>query len=151
MLYYVHCGGDDLDTVGLGRGDAFAQSSHGGMGTLDWADTEAMVDEAIKQGIADPNRLAIAGHSQGGYLAAWACTQTDRFKAAVASACVSDWGSLVLGSDLPDMEVNRSISYLFEIFLILCPTVRPIWLAMRHGLLANHNTSGPAQSDMSRI
>jgi acetyl esterase/lipase len=119
------------------------------MGTLDWEDVETMVDEAINQGIADPQKLAIAGHSQGGFLAAWACTQTNRFKAAVAAAGISDWGTLILQSDLPDLEVSPCFPG-FTYFLI-CSLVRLIWPEARRGLQMNQSISNPAQSDTSKI
>ena len=53
----------------------------------------AGVDDLIRRGIADPNRLGIAGWSYGGYMAAWATTQTTRFKAAVVGAGMSDVAS----------------------------------------------------------
>jgi dipeptidyl aminopeptidase/acylaminoacyl peptidase len=52
------------------------------------------VDEAVRLGIADPNRLYLWGHSFGGYGVYGLLTQTDRFNAAVASAGVSDLISL---------------------------------------------------------
>lgn len=67
-----------------------------GWGTGPFKDVMAGVDELIRRGVADPERLGIAGSSYGGYMAAWAITQTDRFKAAVASSGVynmmSDFG-----------------------------------------------------------
>jgi dipeptidyl aminopeptidase/acylaminoacyl peptidase len=48
------------------------------------------VDQAIKLGIADPKRLGLMGHSAGGYAVYGLITQTDRFRAAVASAGTSD-------------------------------------------------------------
>lgn len=45
-------------------------------------DTEAGVDYLINQGLADPDRLGIMGFSYGAYAAAWAITQTNRYKAA---------------------------------------------------------------------
>jgi hypothetical protein len=66
--------------LGIGRGDAFAR--HIPLGTVDWTDLDSMIDAAVKSGIADPDRLAIAGHSQGGFLALWGVTVSKRFKAA---------------------------------------------------------------------
>lgn len=98
---------DNSGLLGMGRGDAFAGNANGGMGTLDWEDTKTMLDEAVLQGIADPSRLAIAGKSQGGFLTAWGVTRLDSpFKAGIMIDGVSDWGSLVLSSDLPDFEVR---------------------------------------------
>ncbi|HET8910468.1 MAG TPA: prolyl oligopeptidase family serine peptidase, partial [Ktedonobacteraceae bacterium] len=44
------------------------------------------------------------GWSQGGFMTAWAVTQTDRFKAGIMGAGVSDWGLMVVASDLPTFE-----------------------------------------------
>lgn len=55
------------------------------------------VDALVKDGIADPDHLAIGGYSYGGYLTNWLITQTTRFKAAVTSAGVvehvANWGN----------------------------------------------------------
>ena len=61
--------------------------------TADAIEDMAGVDWAIAHGIADPDRLAIGGWSYGGYMAAWAVTQTNRFKAAVSGAPVIDLAS----------------------------------------------------------
>ncbi|HEX8525762.1 alpha/beta hydrolase family protein, partial [Allosphingosinicella sp.] len=46
----------------------------------------AAVDAAIAEGYIDPDRLAVQGHSFGGYAAAAVIGQTNRFKAAVAQS-----------------------------------------------------------------
>lgn len=55
------------------------------------------VDALVKDGIADPNQLAIGGYSYGGYMTNWLITQTTRFKAAVTGAGavehVANWGN----------------------------------------------------------
>jgi dipeptidyl aminopeptidase/acylaminoacyl peptidase len=89
---------------GLGRGQAFAASVRGDMGGAEWRDVLAAVDAAVEGGIADPERLGVGGWSQGGFLSAWAVTQTDRFKAAVVGAGVTDWSMLSLTSDVPSFE-----------------------------------------------
>jgi dipeptidyl aminopeptidase/acylaminoacyl peptidase len=56
------------------------------------------VDKLIDVGIADSNRLAIGGHSYGGYATYALATYTNRFKAAIAanglSDLISDYGTL---------------------------------------------------------
>jgi dipeptidyl aminopeptidase/acylaminoacyl peptidase len=55
------------------------------------------VDALIKDGIADPDHLTIAGYSYGGYMTNWLITQTTRFKAAVTGAGavehIGNWGN----------------------------------------------------------
>ncbi len=89
---------------GMGHGEQFAAAARGDVGGADYGDVMAAVDAAIARGLADPERLGIGGWSQGGFMTAWAITQTDRFKAAIMGAGVSDWGMMVLTSDVPDFE-----------------------------------------------
>ncbi len=89
---------------GLGHGNAFATAARGDVGGADYRDIMAAVDAAIARGIADPERLGIGGWSQGGFMTAWAVTQTNRFKAGVMGAGVSDWNMMTMSSDLPTFE-----------------------------------------------
>jgi dipeptidyl aminopeptidase/acylaminoacyl peptidase len=89
---------------GLGHGHWFATQARGNVGVGDFADVLAGVDAAIERGIADPERLGIGGWSQGGFMTAWAVTHTNRFKAAVMGAGVSDWNMMTLTSDMPEFE-----------------------------------------------
>ena len=89
---------------GYGHGEAFAGAVRGAVGQADFGDVMSMVDAAVARGVADPERLGIGGWSQGGYMSAWAVTQTDRFKAAIMGAGVSDWGAMVTTSDVPNFE-----------------------------------------------
>lgn len=52
------------------------------------------VDAAIETGIVDPGNVAIHGHSWGGYQTAFLITQTDKFKAAVAGAPLTNMISM---------------------------------------------------------
>jgi dipeptidyl aminopeptidase/acylaminoacyl peptidase len=73
-----------------GYGQKFLASNRGDWGGGDFKDVMAGVDDLVRRKIADPNRLAIAGWSYGGYMSEWAITQTDRFKAAVCGAGMAD-------------------------------------------------------------
>ncbi len=74
-----------------GWGIEFAEANVGDLGGLDFQDIMTGVDALIERGIADPKRLGFGGWSYGGFLTAWCITQTNRFKAAVAGAAVTNW------------------------------------------------------------
>lgn len=87
-----------------GRGLAFAEANLGDMGGGDFRDIMAGIDAVIGMRIADPDRLGIAGWSYGGFMAAWAVTQTDRFKAAVVGAGITNWLSFHGTSNIPTWD-----------------------------------------------
>ena len=77
----------------FGQGEAFTRANVKDLGYGDWRDDLAGIDAAIAAAPIDPNRLGLMGWSYGGYMAMWAETQTDRFKAIVAGAGVVNWQS----------------------------------------------------------
>jgi dipeptidyl aminopeptidase/acylaminoacyl peptidase len=74
-----------------GQGEAFTQANVKDFGYGDLRDILSGVSTAQKRAPIDPERVGITGWSYGGYMTMWALTQTDRFKAAVAGAGLSDW------------------------------------------------------------
>ena len=74
----------------VGYGQKFVEANRGDWGGGDFKDVMAGVEDLVKRGIADPNRLGIGGWSYGGYMAEWAITQTNDFKAAVSGAGKAD-------------------------------------------------------------
>lgn len=76
-----------------GYGHRFTVMNRQDWGGADFKDVMAGVDFLIAKGIADPQRLGIGGWSYGGYMAEWAITQTNRFKASVCGAGMSDIAS----------------------------------------------------------
>ena len=97
----------------VGWGTAFTESNVGDMGGMDWQDIMAGVDYCIAQGFADQNRLGLAGWSYGGFMTAWGITQTDRFKAAMMGAAITDWLSFHGTSNLAvwDQVANDASPY----------------------------------------
>jgi dipeptidyl aminopeptidase/acylaminoacyl peptidase len=89
---------------GFGHGAEFARAVRGAVGVADWPDVESGLERLVEEGVADPDRLALGGWSQGGYMTAWGVTQTTRFRAGVMGAGVSDWGMMVAESDVPTFE-----------------------------------------------
>jgi dipeptidyl aminopeptidase/acylaminoacyl peptidase len=59
----------------------------------DYKDLMIGVDEVVKRGYVDPNKLGVTGGSGGGLLTDWTVTQTHRFHAAVAQRDIADWTS----------------------------------------------------------
>jgi dipeptidyl aminopeptidase/acylaminoacyl peptidase len=75
----------------FGEGERFAAANVRDLGHGDLRDVLAGIDAAEKVAPIDDARLGITGGSYGGFMTMWAVTQTDRFKAAVAAAGISDW------------------------------------------------------------
>ena len=88
-----------------GRGVSFADAVLGDMGGKDFQDILYGIDYLVERGLVDGNRLAIGGWSNGGYLAAWAVTQTTRFKAAVMGAGISDWHNMHAQTNIADADI----------------------------------------------
>jgi dipeptidyl aminopeptidase/acylaminoacyl peptidase len=77
----------------FGQGEAFTQANVKDFGYGDLGDILAGVDLVEAKYPVDPARVGITGWSYGGFMAMFAVTQTQRFKAAVAGAGISDWQS----------------------------------------------------------
>ena len=79
-----------------GYGQKHAQAIFADWGNKDFQDDMAMVDYAIEQGIADPDKLGVGGWSYGGISTDFIIAQTTRFKAAISGAggalFASDYG-----------------------------------------------------------
>jgi dipeptidyl aminopeptidase/acylaminoacyl peptidase len=69
-----------------GRGQAFQKAIFADWGNKEVVDLLGAVDEAVRLGIADPDRLGLGGWSYGGILTDYTITRTTRFKAAVSGA-----------------------------------------------------------------
>jgi dipeptidyl aminopeptidase/acylaminoacyl peptidase len=93
-----------------GYGQKFADGSINDWGGGDYRDLMKGVDEALARfPFLDKDRMGVMGGSYGGYMTNWVITQTDRFKAAVASASLSNlisFYSTSLYQDLIHAEFN---------------------------------------------
>lgn len=89
-----------------GRGVKFADAVVGDMGGKDYQDILRGVDYLVSRGLVDGTRVGICGWSYGGFMTAWAISQTTRFKAAVMGAGISDWHSFHAQSNLSDWDVR---------------------------------------------
>lgn len=82
-----------------GYGDAFLRDMIGHYFQNAHLDVMAGVDEVIRRGIADPDRMAKMGWSAGGHMTNKIVTFTDRFKAASSGAGAAQWVSMYAQSD----------------------------------------------------
>jgi len=89
-----------------GYGSAFLGAIYQHFGDRAYRDVDSATDYAIAQGWADPNRLAMFGWSAGGFMTSWTVTQTNRYKAAVEGAGITDWGSFIWTSDLEQIDYD---------------------------------------------
>jgi dipeptidyl aminopeptidase/acylaminoacyl peptidase len=77
----------------LGQGEDFVKAVRKDMGHGDLRDILAGIDAVEKKYSVDDDRIGITGWSYGGFMSMFAPTQTQRFKASVAGAGLSDWQS----------------------------------------------------------
>jgi len=98
-------------------------------------DILAGVDALVKEGYADPDKLAIGGYSYGGYMTNWLITETTRFKAAVTGAGAvehaANWGNddttwddswYLNGRPWESPELYQSEAALFRMNRVKTPT-----------------------------
>jgi dipeptidyl aminopeptidase/acylaminoacyl peptidase len=77
-----------------GYGQDFAKAIFADWGDKDFQDDMAMVDYAVAQGIADPDKLGVGGWSYGGISTDFIIGQTQRFKAAISGAGSAEFTSM---------------------------------------------------------
>jgi dipeptidyl aminopeptidase/acylaminoacyl peptidase len=89
-----------------GYGDKFLTDLIGRECDVEVQDILSGVEAMVERGVADPNRMAVMGWSNGGFLTNCIITQSDRFKAASSGAGVVDqvmqWGI----QDTPGHNIN---------------------------------------------
>jgi dipeptidyl aminopeptidase/acylaminoacyl peptidase len=74
-----------------GQGEIFTMANIRDFGGGDLRDVLAGVDTVLAGSPVDGDRLGIYGHSYGGFMTMWTVTHTQRFKAAIAGAGISNW------------------------------------------------------------
>jgi len=81
-------------------GEKFLASNVRDWGGGDYQDIQTGLDNLIAKGIADSDKLGQAGWSYGGYMTAWTLTQTNRFKAVMVGAGLTNMYSMYSTNDL---------------------------------------------------
>ncbi len=98
----------------VGEGEAFVRANIRDIGHGDLRDILAGVDKVLETLPIDKTRIGIYGWSYGGYMTMWAVTQTERFRAAVAGAGISDWLSYVGQCDYPRWVEGHFAACVYE-------------------------------------
>jgi dipeptidyl aminopeptidase/acylaminoacyl peptidase len=119
---------------GYGQKFRFANIKDWGGG--DYQDLMTGVDEVIRMGVADQDRLGVMGWSYGGFMTSWIVTQTKRFKAASVGAGVTNLMSFIGTADIPsfipdyfgeqpweNLEIYRAHSAMFHMKGVVTPTL----------------------------
>jgi len=118
-----------------GYGQKFCEAIFADWGNKDFQDDMAMVDYALAQGIADPEKLGVGGWSYGGISTNFIITQTNRFKAAITGASevlyVANYGhdhyqklwELELGLPWENRPLYEKISPFNKVTSITTPTL----------------------------
>ena len=79
-----------------GYGSAFEDKGEGQIGRAMQDDIDDAMDWAVKQGIADKERVCVIGASYGGYAAMWAVLRNpERYRCAASFAGVTDWKKML--------------------------------------------------------
>ncbi len=81
-------------------GEKFLLANVRDWGGGDYQDIQTGLDELVKRGLADPDKLGQTGWSYGGYMTAWTLTQTNRFKAVMVGAGLTNMFSMYSTNDL---------------------------------------------------
>jgi len=90
-----------------GYGSDFLNAIYQHFGDRAYADVDSATDYAVSQGWADPNRLAIFGWSAGGFMTSWTITQTNRYRAAIEGAGITNWLSFIPSSDVQQIDYDQ--------------------------------------------
>jgi dipeptidyl aminopeptidase/acylaminoacyl peptidase len=118
-----------------GYGEKHAKAIYADWGNKDFQDDMAMVDYAIEQGIADPEKLGVGGWSYGGISTDFIIAQTNRFKAAISGAgtalFISDYGhdqyqrdyETELGHPWENKAAWEKVSPFYKVASITTPTL----------------------------
>jgi dipeptidyl aminopeptidase/acylaminoacyl peptidase len=118
-----------------GYGQDFCKAIYADWGNKDYQDDIAMVEYALAQGLADPDKLGVGGWSYGGISTDFIIAQTTRFKAAISGAGSAFFAALYghdqyvldydveLGHPWDNRAVWDRISPFYKVASITTPTL----------------------------
>ena len=83
-----------------GYGADFRALNVRNLGVGDAWDVLSGVEALVERGVADPDRVAAMGWSQGGYISAFLTTTSDHFRAISVGAGISNWMTYYVNTDI---------------------------------------------------
>ena len=83
-----------------GYGEDFRSLNVKNLGVGDAWDVESGVEYLVEEGMADPEKVASMGWSQGGYISAFLTTNSDKFQAISVGAGISNWMTYYVNTDI---------------------------------------------------
>jgi dipeptidyl aminopeptidase/acylaminoacyl peptidase len=118
-----------LNPTGSGSyGMDFAHRLRGKWGVIDSAEIISAIDQLVREGTADPSSISISGYSYGGFLTVWLIGVSDRFKAAVVGAPITNvesfYGTSDIGIAFTTWELNEPSGEFDECFRRHSPLAR---------------------------
>ena len=90
-----------------GFGSKFYESNRGREGDIDYKDILMGLDYLISNGVVDTSKMVVGGWSYGGYMTNWIIGHTNRFKAAVSVAGITNMTSMYAESDINHGDIAR--------------------------------------------
>jgi dipeptidyl aminopeptidase/acylaminoacyl peptidase len=96
-----------------GYGQDYCKAIYADWGNKDYQDDMAMVEYAIAQGLADPDKLGVGGWSYGGISTDFIIAQTTRFKGAISGASSAFFASLY-GHDQYILDYDVELGHPWE-------------------------------------
>ncbi|MFN8357903.1 MAG: S9 family peptidase [Spirosomataceae bacterium] len=90
----------------IGYGEEFRLANYDDWGYNDYEDLMAGVDKTIEQGMVHPDSLCVTGWSYGGFMTSMIITKTNRFKAAMVGAGVTNLMSMNGTTDIPGLIID---------------------------------------------
>ncbi len=95
-----------------GYGYEFALAVRGAWGEKDSIDIMNGLEEVVRRGYIDEQRIGVTGGSYGGFMTNWLVGHYDRFKVAITDRCVSNmatmFGTSDIGWDLADDNLDTT-------------------------------------------
>ncbi len=89
-----------------GYGEDFRRLNVRNLGVGDSWDVLSGVEQLIKKGWVDPDRIGCMGWSQGGYISAFLTASSHEFAAISVGAGISDWATYYYNTDITPFTIN---------------------------------------------